>query len=123
MVDAAPAQFAQSWSTLARVGSGEQLIRIVYGLVERDATFRYQWGLSAFADNRLSTGFGTCNRVIGESRKRDFSESNWLAGESHYKSDLSRAVKSLVRDELPRSSRMQTLSGPIFARQTRRELM
>jgi CelD/BcsL family acetyltransferase involved in cellulose biosynthesis len=105
---------------LVRVTAGSQLIGIFYGLVERGVIYHYQWGLSAFTDNKLAPGFITGYLVIDEARKRGFTELNWLAGESRYKKDLSNSVRSLIWAEFPLSPWMHTVTGLISAKRTLR---
>ena len=105
---------------LARVTAGNQLVGNFYGLVERGVIFHYQWGLSAFSDNKLAPGFVTGFMVIDEARKRRFTELNWLAGESRYKKDLSNSVRNLIWAEFPLSPWMYTVTGLISAKRTLR---
>ncbi len=108
---------------LVRITAGTQLIGIFYGLVERDVIFHYQWGLTAFADNRLAPGFITGYLVLDEARRRGYREFNWLAGDHRYKKDLSTGARSLIWAEIPLSPWMRTISGLVVARRTLRGLL
>jgi hypothetical protein len=119
-VETAPPQPVQSWPVLARVRSGEQLTGIFYGLLEPGTIFHYQWGLSAFADNRLAPRFVTGNLVDEESRKRDFAEGNRLTGKRRYGKDLSNAARTLIWAGFSSSPWMHTISGLVFARRALR---
>ncbi len=98
---------------MARTTAGETLVGIFYGFIENDVIYQYQWGLPAFEDNSLSPGFVAGFLVMEEARRRNFSEVNWLAGDSRFKRDMSNGDRTLIWAEKTLSPWNSAINGLI----------